>query len=173
MKVIEEYDIPIHGLSEGIHNFKFEVGNSFFAYFDNSELPGGDLIVEVVLNKRPQFLEFDLIFKGSLSLVCDRCLEEFQFEIELEEKLFVRFGEAFEELDDNIIVIPREESRFNIAQFIYEFAVLSIPYKKIHPETKAGKTLCNPEMIKRLNELKVEGNSDITDPRWDILKNLN
>jgi len=173
VKVIDEFDIPIYGLKEGIHNYSFEVGNKFFEYFNNNDLPSGELIVEVIINKQSQFIEFDLRLKGYLNLVCDRCLEEFDYYIDFEEKIFVRFGDKFEELDDNIIVIPKGEARINIAQYIYELTVVSIPYKKVHPEISSGKTACNPEMIKKLNELKVEDTIDRTDPRWDILKNLN
>jgi len=176
VKVLDEYDIPIHGLKDGIHNYSFEIKTGFFEYFENPDLPGGNLSLTLGLSKRPQFLEFDFHLSGYLSLLCDRCLEQFNYEVQVTEKLFVRFGERFEELDDNIIVIPREESRFNIAQYIYEFSVLSIPYKKVHPEDKNGQSGCDPEMIKKLNELRAEDkkntNNEI-DPRWDKLKNLN
>ena len=176
VKVLDEYEIPIHGLKEGIHRYEFILDSPFFEYFNNPDLPGGKLNAEVSLQKRPQFLEFEFNISGTLSLFCDRCLEIFDYELVVDEKLFVRFGNTFEELDDNIIIIPWEESRFNIAQYLYEFAVLNVPYKKIHPETADGISGCNPEMIKRLNELKAEDikqENTRNDPRWDILKNLN
>ncbi len=175
MKVMDEYDIPIHGLKEGIHNYEYVINTGFFEYFGNPDLPGGHLNLSLILNKRPQFIELDFHFIGTLDLICDRCLDLFKFNIEVNEKLFLRFGEKFEEIDDSVIVIPREESKINLAQYIYEFAALSIPYKKSHPENKEGKSGCDPEMIKKLNELKVEETKlkNITDPRWDKLKNLN
>jgi len=173
VKVIDEFDIPIHGLKEGIHDFEYEVGSSFFELFSNADLPGGDLKVDLSLNKKTQFLEFDFRIYGNLNLICDRCLELFSYEVDIKEKLFVRFGDAYEELDDNIIIIPRGDSRFNFAQYIYEFAVLSIPYKKVHPENENDESGCDPEMIKRLNDLRVEEKNDTYDPRWDKLKNLN
>ncbi len=176
MKVTDEYEIPISGLKDGIHDYGFEIKTVFFEYFDNPDLPGGNLNLKLSLQKRPQFLELDFHLTGVLNLVCDRCLDVFDFDVEINEKLFVRFGEDFEELDDNIIVIPREESRLNIAQYIYEFAALSIPFKKVHPDKPKGKPGCNPEMIKKLNEFNIAEkkliNND-TDPRWDKLKNLN
>lgn len=170
---MEEFDIPIHGLKEGIHNYRFDINSDFFKYFGNPDLPGGDIVLDLSLLKSNQFIELDFKITGTLNLLCDRCLEEFDFKVEIKEKLIVRFGEKFEELDDNIIIIPREESRFNLSQYIYEFAVLSIPFKKVH--TGIGKDVCNPDMIKKLNELSIEKNkiSNETDPRWDNLKNLN
>ena len=176
MKVLDEYDIPIHGLKEGIQTFWFEIKTDFFEHFENPDLPGGNLNLNLTLHKRSQFLELDFNIKGSLNLICDRCLEVFDNKVEIENKLLVRFGNKFEELDDNIIVIPKEYSRFNIAQYIYEFAVLSVPYKKVHPDDEKGDSGCNPEMIKILNELRVEEKkitNDNIDPRWDKLKNLN
>jgi uncharacterized protein len=176
VNVLDEYEIPIHGLKDGIHNYRFDINHRFFEYFNNADLPGGNLAVVLILHKRSQFLELDFHLIGSLNLVCDRCLEVFGFEVDLKEKLFVRFGDKFEELDDNIIIFPREESRFNVAQYIYEFAVLNIPYKKVHPETMDVLSGCNPDMIKKLDELRVEEkkmSADNVDPRWDKLKNLN
>jgi uncharacterized metal-binding protein YceD (DUF177 family) len=173
---MDEFDIPIHGLKEGEYSYVFKIDTGFFEYFNNPDLIGGDLNLDLALVKKPQFFEFTFNFKGFVKVICDRCLEEFDFEIKLTEKLFVRYGSTYEELDDNIIIIPREESRFNIAQYIYEFTYLSIPYKKIHPDTKTGETGCNPEMIKKLHELRVKEDKQLKDnfdPRWDKLKNLN
>lgn len=176
VKVMDEYDIPIYGIKEGIHSYEYKISAGFFEFFENPDLPGGALDLKITLKKSSQILEFDFQFSGTLTLICDRCLEFFDYEVEFEEKLFVRFGDDYEELDDNIIVIPREESRINLAQYIYEFAALSIPYKKVHPDTEEGKSGCNPEMLKILDQLKVEDinqKNDTTDPRWDKLKNLN
>lgn len=175
VKVMDEYDIPIYGIKEGIHSYDYKVNTGFFEFFENPDLPGGELDLTLILKKSSQILELDFRFTGSLTLICDRCLEFFDYEVEFEEKLFVRFGDDFEELDDNIIVIPRDESRINIAQYIYEFAALSVPYKKVHPDTNEGKSGCKPEMLKILNELRVSdiNQNETTDPRWDKLKNLN
>jgi uncharacterized metal-binding protein YceD (DUF177 family) len=173
---MDEYDIPIYGIKDGIHNYEYTISTGFFDFFENPDLPAGQLDLNVIIKKSSQILELNFLFSGTLKLICDRCLEFFDYKVEFEEKLFVRFGDDFEELDDNIIVIPREESRINIAQYIYEFTALSVPYKKVHPDNEEGKSGCKPEMLKILNELKVDENNQpntSTDPRWDKLKNLN
>jgi len=176
LKLMEEFDIPVHGLKEGIYNYDFKIQKGFFDFFENPDLPGGDINLSLTLLKRSQFIELDFKINGVLALVCDRCLDDFDLEINLVEKLFIRFGDNFEELDDNVIVLPKEESRLNIAQFIYEFVALSVPFKRVHPDKKNGESGCNPEMIKKLNELKVDDNpinNNNIDPRWDKLRNLN
>jgi len=59
--------------------------------------------------------------------------------------------------------LPHGEHSFNIAQYLYELVVLSIPPKLNGPN--AGNGL--EDFIK--NE---EENEKETDPRWDQLKNL-
>ena len=70
-----------------------------------------------------------------------------------------------------LIVIPREESRLNIAQYIYEFTALTLPVKKMHPMDANGNSGCNVEMIRKLNE-HISNRKGDSDPRWDALKNL-
>lgn len=168
---MDDYTIPFYGLKEGIHAYNFEIEDWFFEFFDNPDLPGGSLKVLLSLSRKASFLELEFNFKGYLTLVCDRCLDEFKYPVDFEQKLFVRFGDESEEQSDNVVVIPREEARLNVAQYIYEFAALNIPVKKVHPEDEEGNGTCNQEMIKKLDQH--QGNSEeFIDPRWEALKNF-
>lgn len=171
--MLGDYMIPFHGLKADLHIYDFEVDDTFFNYFDNPDLPGGEIKIVLNLIRKQSFLELDFHFKGVLTLVCDRCLDNFEFPIDFEQKLYVRFGDENEEQSDNVIVIPREETRLNVAQYIYEYAALSIPFKKVHPDDTKGNSLCNQEMIKKLEQHqgKME-TEELIDPRWQILKDL-
>lgn len=168
---MDDYMIPYYGLSNGIHEFDFEAGDKFFEHFENADILGGKLEIHLILDKKPGFMELDLDMKGYLRVVCDRCLDDFDFSIRSDQKLFVRFGDISEEQSDNVIVIPREETRLNIAQYIYEFAALSLPVQKLHPEDAAGNTKCNKKMIGKLEQLKSRNENEI-DPRWEALLKL-
>jgi len=52
--------------------------------------------------------------------------------------------------------------------------MLSLPFKRVHPNDANGRATCNKEMIAKLKKHLVnEGKKeDKTDPRWDILKDL-
>ena len=168
---MDDYTIPFYGLKEGVHAYNFEIDNWFFEFFDNPDLPGGKLKVLLSLFRKPSFLELEFSFKGQLSLICDRCLDEYDYPIEFDQKLFVRFGEEDEEQSNDVVVIPKEETRLNIAQYIYEFSALSIPVKKVHPDDENGNGTCNQEMIKKLEQHQRDS-EEYTDPRWEALKNL-
>jgi uncharacterized metal-binding protein YceD (DUF177 family) len=116
-------------------------------------------------------LEFDFILKGSVIVTCDRCLDDLEVPVDFSSKLFVKFGDTTEEQTDEIIVLSHAEHELDISQYIYEFAHLSLPFKRVHPDKK-GKSTCNKEMLKKLDEYIIRNEQEETDPRWDDLKNL-
>ncbi|MFW5644717.1 MAG: YceD family protein [Bacteroidota bacterium] len=169
--LIDEYLIPFHGLKEGIYDYEFDAGNDFFELFDNPDIKGGDVKINLNLNRGVRFLEFKFNITGFLVILCDRCLEYFNFKVDTENELIARFGEKHEEISDRVIMIPREETRFNVAQYIYEFLALSLPIQRIHPDDPDGSSGCDQEMITKLENLKPR-EKEKTDPRWDALKNV-
>ncbi|MBE0655145.1 MAG: DUF177 domain-containing protein [Bacteroidales bacterium] len=175
MSLLDDYLIPFYGLKEGIYDYQFSAGDDFFELFENPDIHGGNLTVLLTLYRKNQFLELTFRITGYLNITCDRCLDDFNHPVDVENLLIVRFGEDNEEISDTVLIISRDETRLNIAQYIYEFAALALPVQKIHPEDENGNSECNPEMINRLNNLYPgdKGKNDsITDPRWDILKDL-
>ena len=89
-----------------------------------------------------------------------------------ETHLFFEQGDEPGEVSDELIMISRSDSRLDLKQYIYEFISLAIPAQKYHPEDENGNSACDPEMLRRLNEIKTSGNDGATDPRWDKLKDL-
>jgi len=154
--ILEEYIIPFGGLSEGVHEYVLNAEDKFFAHFNDQDILGGNIRIQLLILKKINFLELDFNLSGTLKLICDRCLDEFDMKIETSQKLFVRFGEKYEELTENVLIIPKGETRLNIAQYIFEFSALSVPIKKVHPMDKDGCYTCNPEMIKLLEKYKSE-----------------
>ncbi len=168
---MDDYTIPFYGLKEGVHAYSFEIDDGFFEFFDNPDIPGGKLKVLLSLTRKASFLELEFSFKGYLKLICDRCLDTFEYPIDFTEKLFIQFGEEDGEQTDRVVIISREETRLNVAHYIYEFAALNIPVKKVHPDNEQGVTYCNQDMIRKLEQH--QGNSEENiDPRWEVLKKL-
>ena len=171
-----KYNIEFKGLVEGLHNYDFKVDAKFFEHFNESLVENGDVDVKVGLEKRSAFLKLYFGIEGWLELTCDRCLDEYKQEVELQTELFVKFGEETEfDEGDNVIWILPVEHHLNLAQLIYEYVVLSIPLRHVHPN-ETGENSCNEEMLKRLNTITkvddVEDAEEEIDPRWAALKNL-
>ena len=89
--------------------------------------------------------------------------------------MVVKFSNEYASESEEILIVPHGEYEINIAQYIYELIVLSMPSKRIHPGVEDG-TL-NSEILDKLEELSPKDledkkeNEDI-DPRWNTLKKL-
>lgn len=166
-----KYDVEFKGLKEGLHEFEFDIRDEFFEHFDQGLVSVGSLKVTVQLEKRSLFLKLRFRLNGWVELTCDRCLENYKQKVKYKNELFVKFGESGCEDDEIIWVLP-EEHRINLAQLFYEYIVLSIPMKHIHPDKKNGESGCDKEMIDRLSRLEYKEEKK-ADPRWEALKNWN
>lgn len=168
-----DYTIPINDLKEGRHQYKFDVADGFFDGFPESEIKKCSVSVDVDLTKRSNGIETFFHLMGTVRVVCDRCLDEFDMPIEYDGHLFFEQGDNADEVSDELVIIPRNESHLDLKQYIYEFISLAVPCQKYHPEDENGNSACDPEMIKRLNDIKAtEPDDQATDPRWDKLKDL-
>jgi len=173
MKELTKYRIVYQGLAEGKHEFEFDVNDMFFEALEYSDIKKGKLKAEVILNKKPTFLELDFQIDGFVELMCDRCLEDYTQPINFEGTLYVKFTEKDIEFDEDVICLSPSEHELDISHYIYESINLSIPLKRVHPDDENGDVTCNPEMLEKLNYYKPEESAGETiDPRWEDLRNL-
>jgi len=176
MKVTNEFLIPFIGLKLGKHPFEFQINKAFFDKFEYHEYENCAIQVNVVLEKKSTMLELSFKHKGTVTVPCDLTNEIFDLPIKGKIKLVVTFGEEFNDDNEELLVLPHGEHQIDIAQYIYEMIVLSVPLKRVHPGIKDG-TL-QTEALKKLSELtikeqKLENKKEENiDPRWDKLKQL-
>jgi len=110
--------------------------------------------------------------KGKVELICDRCLGKYDQDIEQDTYVFIKFGEGSSEEGDDVFWVSPEEHQFNIAQLLYEYIVLSIPVKHVHPDDENGESTCNKEMLKQLEKYSSGRKVSGTDKRWEVLGKL-
>ena len=176
MKKTKEFLIPFVGLNLGKHHFEYQINNAFFEIFEYHEFQNSDIKVNVVLEKKSNMLEISFKHEGIVNVPCDVTGEDFDLPIKSKMKLIVRFGEEFNNDNEELLILPFGEFEVDVAQYIYEMIVLSVPLKRVHPGVKDG-TL-ESEALKKLNELAVKETKkenkkeEDIDPRWDKLKQL-
>ncbi len=169
----KEFSVPFSGLKQGKHTFEYTIDNTFFESFEYREFNSTAITLTVVLNKMSTMLELEMNAQGTVNINCDITSEPYDQSITSLLELVVKFGDAFNDEDDEILIIPHGEHQLNIAQYVYEMLVLAVPAKRIHPGVLDG-TL-KSEAIKKLEELQPKEDKDNTediDPRWDALKKL-
>ena len=169
VKPFDSFIIPFRGLKPGLHKYDLQIDNAFFEHFEQSEIREGELSVHIDLEKEERMLLFQFTINGTISMPCDRCNETICIPIEGYEKLIVKFGVEFLEQDDEIQIIPESEIQFDTAPFLYEYIHLLLPLKRTHAEDDQGNSLCNPEILTKLNELQ---HNRVQDPRWEKLKEV-
>ncbi|MDT0538639.1 MULTISPECIES: YceD family protein [Croceitalea] len=173
MMKLKEFFIPFSGLKLGKHKFEYKIENKFFESFDYQEFNATLIDVEVELNKTSTMMELDFKAKGSVNVDCDLTREPYDQVILSDLQLVVKFGEEYNDENDEILIIPHGEYQLYIAQYVYEMLVLAVPHKRVHPGVLDG-TL-QSEALDKLEELELketkEENNNI-DPRWDGLKKL-
>jgi uncharacterized protein len=169
----EHYIIQFGSLSVGKHEFSFRITDSFFELFENSEIKSGNFTVKVDMQRQATMLLLGFTIKGKASLECDRCGDEFLMPVSGEQHLIVKLGGEDMEDNDEIVSVPSSENELEVSQFIYEYIILSLPLRRTHAG-KTGKNACNPEVIKKLEQISVqkEDEAHAEDPRWNVLKNI-
>lgn len=169
MNYFREFLLPIGGLAAGMHTYRFVIGREFFAHTPDSEVIDGSVQIDLALHKREGMLNLEFNIKGGLLVPCDRCLDDYMQPIEGNYRLILKYGDHFEEESDEVIILPLDQHQFDISALLYEYMVLLLPMKKVHPDNESGEPACNPEVMKKLNEHAAPSEPD---PRWDILKKL-
>ncbi len=174
MAGISEYNIAFKGLALGRHEFDFQINKRFFDYFDGGIAEDGDIQAKVVLEKQSSLMVLQFQVSGTVKIQCDRCLDLYDQPVESENKVFIKYGEDSYEEGDDVIWIDTNEYELNIAQMIYDFVILAIPIRQVHPDDEDGNSLCNPEMLEKLEDLSYnhDESEQETDSRWDDLKKL-
>lgn len=177
MKTRKKYDIHIYKLSNGVHEYDFEIKDEFFEMFDGDLVSKGQLNAMVMLNKSDSMIQVDFNIEGSIELECDRSLEKFDFPIHLERSMIYKYGDEEKELSEDVYVIEKNTQTLNFADIIFEFIGLEIPMKKLHPkfmdeenedDESEGSMVYSSESEEKESEQEEEN----IDPRWAALKNL-
>jgi uncharacterized metal-binding protein YceD (DUF177 family) len=167
---LREYIINFGNLKLGQHEYDWTIDEDFFKEFEYSLVKKGRLDVHLVLEKQKEtLLILNFTIKGAIGLECDRCLDEFDYPVDISNRLLVKLTDKEESSeDDELIFLGAEDYQIDVSPYIYEFINIALPLRHICEEVNKE---CNQKMITHLNEVN-RHEEDSTDPRWDQLKNI-
>ena len=168
MEKDNEFLIPVSGLALGVHSFKFDIKDDFFADMDYSEVKQADVTVDLEVLREELMMTLNFHLEGKVLVPCDRCADEFYIPIQSEQVFYIKFGAEGVEESDDVVVVPAEEHAYDIRSLIYEYIILSIPIHRVHPEGE-----CNPQVLAMLSHDEEPTDEETaTDPRWAALKDV-
>lgn len=171
---MKEFIIPFVGLKEGKHHFEFNITKAFFDFFKYDEFNDVQISTSLLLNKTSTMMELEFVSQGTINVNCDLTNEPFDQDVYSDLKLIVRFGEEFNDENEEILILPHGDYEVDVKQYIYEMIVLSKPFKLSHPGIEDG-TL-DIEILSSIEKYSLKENTEEStedvDPRWNKLKNL-
>lgn len=178
-KIISKYQIQIYGLDDKQYVFELDGGDEFFKAFEQDLLTNGQFKAIVTLNKSASMLVLKFDIKGSSPQICDRSLEPYDEVFTINEQYIYKFGDHAEVLTDEIEIIPVGSTEINIAQHLFDFISLAIPFKRIHPKYRNEEEddddsefrLVYSDVVDEPTDEDGNSNEEI-DPRWEALKKL-
>jgi uncharacterized metal-binding protein YceD (DUF177 family) len=124
MAGLASHIIDLSRLELGTHRFDIQLDNAFFASVEKSEIQGGEVAATAVLSLREEDYSLAMKVKGTVQVVCDRCLDAMNVEI-----------------DDEQDIEQEEGQMIDLAWLAYELVCINLPLVCCHP---AG--ACNPQM---------------------------
>ena len=123
------YIVDLKRLSLGVHTFDYQLDKEFFASVEKTEILGGEVACKAVLNLREEGYELSLSVRGTVFVVCDRCLDPMPLEVD-----------ACDELMNDDAVMPLDDA-LDLSWLAYETVSINIPVVHSHQPGE-----CNAQM---------------------------
>ena len=160
-------NIKISNLSDGIHNYVFDEDVNELGL---EEPFVKNLLVNVELNKSHNQIILDAKLSINTKFNCDRCNKNYFSELTSSYRMVYLLGtEPVDSGSINITYLSLDTDKINIDDDVRDYALLSIPMKKLCKENCKG--LCS-KCGKDLNEGSCECRNDEIDDRWLPLMEL-
>ncbi len=178
MNQLRQYDINIIGLEPKRYEFDYSSDEAFFQALDQQLIKRGNVQTHLVLDKSETMLRLDFAITGVVERTCDRSLDLYDEQVNTRQTLFLKFADRNEELTDEIELIERNTATINVARYIFDYIVLSMPMKGLHPrfrdededDLSEGKLIYSSDAVVEGDESDDE--KPAVDPRWEALRKL-
>lgn len=183
-----EFKIPLKSLPQGPSAFAYRLDKAFFDNMDSDDVHGAALDVAVTVDHTHDAYAIDMRVTGQVTLVCDRCLDDLPWPVDASYHVVVKYGEAYDDSSDDMLVIPESDNYLNVAYMLRDTVALDIPIKHVHPAGKCNRRMTDAlrrhtvaadpdealeqQLIDEIDDAEPSSNEGNTDPRWDALRGL-
>jgi uncharacterized metal-binding protein YceD (DUF177 family) len=165
-------------------SFTTDLNDQFFQEMGGYISKGNIKAVAVCKKAAGNDFNFMIHSVGYVSTPCDRCLDDVELRIDIQNSIEVKIGEQDEDDGDSLIVAA-EHHAFDLNFLVYQLVALSLPITRVHQPGR-----CNQAMMKILSQHQVarsneetddvpdsepsqdDNSEQATDHRWDKLKQL-
>lgn len=170
-----EYEIAFVGLKPGVHVYDYRLEDKFFKHYGEQDFTNCIANVKLSLDKKNGFMQLKFDIDGTVDVACDRCGNTLTKQLWDEFNIIVKMVEEPEtmneqEEDPDVYYISRGESHLSVADWLYEFVNLSIPFQKMCNEEEMGGPQCNKEVLEKLKKMEDDVRKDSNNNLWKGLE---
>ena len=135
--------------------------------FDFGETRVNKMCLRVLFDKSTELIRLRFNVVAMVTLICDRSLEPFDYEINRDYEILFSVDERqeIEDQDSAVRLLNIHENKIRIDKEVRDTVLLGIPVKKLHPKFLDDQG--NPTDFQKLY-----ADTDYVDPRWEKLKSL-
>ena len=165
------FTIPLAGLPFGHTDYQYVINDSFFEDRDYSEVKKGVVNLHLGVEKMETMFVLTLNFEGKVVLQCDRCGDDYEQAIADSAEIYLKYGAEKDDEDEDVIIITKNDSEFDLSDLIYEYIILSLPIHRTHDD----ESLCNQEVLAKLHNFsqsEAENEDDEENPWKAMMKDL-
>jgi len=105
MKDLKQFNIQYVGLKEESHLFEYQIGKTFFDAYNFDDFFDATINIVLTLDKKNTLLNLSFKAEGTINVTCDVSGEPFDKEIETELQLIVKFGEEYNDDNEEILIL--------------------------------------------------------------------
>jgi uncharacterized protein len=121
--------------------------------------------VEGIINKIEETISLDGVITGEIVLSCSRCLQDFNYDLDIE--FHEKLTNNPDSKDDDLILINND--KFNLTKIVENNVVMSLPIQRLCKDDCRGLcTVCG----ENLNLSSCDCENSNYDPRFAKLKNM-
>jgi hypothetical protein len=132
------YIVELQRLPLGTHRFDFQLDDAFFGALEKTEILGGQVDCLATLNIREDYHTLTIAVHGTVSVVCDRCLDPMNIDINDEQEI-ENDDEA--EISNLQSSISNTNRAIDLSWLAYEIVSINIPLVHSHQPGE-----CNQQM---------------------------
>lgn len=184
------FKLPLKSLGVGTHEFEYHLDKQFFVNMESSDIHDADLNVALTVQYNGDIYNLDFHITGEVVLICDRCLDDLRFPIDATYHIVVKYGEDYNDDNDEVLEIPETDNTLNVAYMIKDTVELAIPMKHVHPLGKCNRQMSamlrkhrarrtddedaelEETLIEEMDSMPDQPSDQPSDPRWDELRKL-
>ncbi len=168
------FAIAYIGLKKEVHHFEYQLDASFFTNVEKLGIQSADIHIAVSLDKRIEPYVIDVLINGSITTECDKCASSVDIPVIGNHTLYVKFSGVDSDetsIDDDILVLHREESEIDLYPFLHDYVYLSLPISKVC-EDPGNTQYCDKEVVRILEQMKNNNVPEQKNNLWQSLEKL-